>query len=77
MVNDCGSKVNYPHMGVFLRDPSLYLRKFWRKITENSERLSGQTQPRIEPGTSCLPAFECNHWCGPIKMISNLSFYSI
>ena len=42
-------------VGVFLRDPSLYLRKFRRKTTKNSERLGRQARPGIEHDTSRLP----------------------
>ena len=42
-------------MGVFLRDPSPYLREFRRKTTENSEWLGRQARPGFEPGTSRLP----------------------
>ena len=45
-----------PSVGVFLRDPSPYLREFRRKTTENSERLGRQARPRFVPGTSRLPA---------------------
>ena len=44
-----------PSVGVFLRDPSPYLREFRRKTAENSERLGRQARPSIEPGTSRLP----------------------
>ena len=44
-----------PSLGVFLRDPSLYLRKFRKKTTENSERLGRQARPGIQPGTSRQP----------------------
>ena len=43
-------------VGVFLRDPSPYLRKVQEKTTENSERLGRQERLGIEPGTSHLPA---------------------
>ena len=42
-------------MGLFLRDPSLYLRDILEKITENSEWLGRQARPGFEPGTSRLP----------------------
>ena len=38
-------------MGVFLRNPSPYLREFWKKITENSKRLGRQVRSGFEPGT--------------------------
>ena len=41
--------------GEFLRDPSLYLREFRRKTTENSERIGQQALPTIELVTSRLP----------------------
>ena len=41
-----------PSVGIFLRDPSQYLRKF---RTENSERLGRQARLGFEPGTSRLP----------------------
>ena len=42
-------------MGVFLSDPSPYLREFQRKTTENSKRLGRQVLLGFEPGTSRLP----------------------
>ena len=47
-----------PSVGVFLRDPSPYLREFRRK----SERLDRQARPGIELGTYRLPVFERSHW---------------
>ena len=38
-------------VGVFLRDPSPYLREF-RNTTENSDRIGRQARPEIESGTS-------------------------
>ena len=35
-------------MGVFLRDPNLYLSEFRRKTTEKSERLGRQARPMID-----------------------------
>ena len=46
-----------PSVGVFLRDPSPYLREFRRKQRKNSERLGRQARPGFEPGTSRLPVF--------------------
>ena len=43
-----------PSVGVFLRDPSPYLRVS-EKTTKNSEQLIRQARPRIEPSTSRLP----------------------
>ena len=40
---------------LFLRNPNLYLREFWKKLLRNSERLGRQAWPGIEPGNSCLP----------------------
>ena len=57
-----------PSVGIFLRDPSPYLREFWRKTTENSERLGRQARPGIEPGTSRLPVLSTEplrHWWDP------------
>ena len=70
----CRFKANYPlvgpgpiggvsFVGVFLKDPSLYLRKFWRKTTENSEQLGRQARPGFEPGTSRLPALRAERLC--------------
>ena len=38
-------------VGVFLRDPSPYLREFSEKTTENSERLGREARPRYELGS--------------------------
>ena len=43
-------------VGIFLRDPSPYLREFRRKTTENTERR--QSRSRIESGTSRLHFLE-------------------
>ena len=59
----CRIKSNYPlvrpgpvggvlSMRVFLRDPSPYLREFWRKARG---RLGRQARRGIEPGTSRVP----------------------
>ena len=56
-----------PSVEVFLKDPSPYLREFWRKPWGNSKRLGRQAQPGIEPGTSCLSALSAEslrHWWG-------------
>ena len=51
--------------GVFLRDPSPYLYKFWRKTTKNTKRLGWQAWPGIELSTSHLPVLRTqshSHW---------------
>ena len=48
-------------MGVFQQDPGPYLREFRRKNI-NSEPLSLQAQPGIEPFTSRLPVLRA----GPV-----------
>ena len=51
-----------PSVGIILRDFRPYLREFCRKPRKTSN------QPRIEPGTSCLPALSAEplfHWWGP------------
>ena len=47
-----GPEVGVSSVGVFLMEPSLYLREFWRKTTENSKRLGRQVRLGIEPITS-------------------------
>ena len=51
---DLGLGEGLPSVGVFLRDPSPYLSEFRRNPRKT--RLGRQAQPKIEPGTSRLPA---------------------
>ena len=67
LLGGCSVKANCPlvgpgpvgrvtSVGVFLKYSCPYLSKFWRKTSENSERLDWQAKPGIESGTSCIPA---------------------
>ena len=54
LTRDLGLLAECSPWGVFLRDPSPYVRELRRKITENAEPLGRQARPWIEPGTSRL-----------------------
>ena len=47
-----------PSVGVFLRDPSPYLREFRRKPRKTPNGLVNKRNRGIEPGTSRLPILE-------------------
>ena len=44
-----------PSVGVFLRDPSPYLREFRRKLRKTPNLLGRQARPGFEPGASRFP----------------------
>ena len=48
-------------VGVFLRDPSPYIREIRRKPRKNSEWLGPQERPGNDPGTFRLPVLETTH----------------
>ena len=60
-MRDLGLGGKCPPRGVFLRDPSPYLREFRRKSRKTPKKLDRQVRPGIAPALKVEPL---GHWWG-------------